>query len=239
LYVATGFFVRGTLVGGLFCLVVVGGILYFAAGLRCSDIGWCWSTFSVGLLVTFILWAAMHVVVAILAAINGETALDPAWKQIGPIAIAGAFVGQLLGNALAEETVFRGFLLPQIYFKAAASTRGRAALAIALIGSSLLFAISHLPQRILVARLAGADLLPDQVALFFFGLFHAATYVVTRNLFVAVGIHALINEPTSIFQSPNVDANRAIVSLLSLVLLIIWYVLAVDSNRNSTSHQRE
>jgi membrane protease YdiL (CAAX protease family) len=180
LYASTGFIIRSTLVGGVFCLLAVGPILY-VAGLRASDIGWVWSKVLVGMFVTLGLWAATNASIACLAAVRGGIVVEPAWKQGAFTALAGALVGQLLGNALAEETVFRGFLLPQFYLKMVDSQRSGAALAIALIGSSLLFALSHIAQRLLIAGFAGSDLLPDQLGLFFFGIYHALIYVVTRH----------------------------------------------------------
>ena len=127
LYVATGFLIQSTLVGGLFSLAVVGLMVFGVGRLRASDIGWTWRHLGLGLSVTLGLWIAMNGVLAVLAALGDGVSIYEGWKQRRISAMVGGLIGQFLGNALAEETMFRGFLLPQFYLKAIATRRHRAA----------------------------------------------------------------------------------------------------------------
>jgi membrane protease YdiL (CAAX protease family) len=152
--------------------------------------------------------------------------IDEGWKQRRISAIVGGLIGQFLGNALAEETMFRGFLLPQLYLIAIATRRHRAALAFALIGSSLLFAVTHLPNRIYVHGYSGSDFLWDQIGLLLFGLIMAAAYLVTRNLFIAVGLHSLLNEPTPVIRASD-TMLYAVWSAMTLLLLLAWWLIVI------------
>ncbi|MEX0612442.1 MAG: hypothetical protein WD229_10000, partial [Pirellulales bacterium] len=115
LYVATGFLIQGSLIAGLFDLVVVAIVIFGLGRLRASDVGWSASDVKWGLLATLGLWAAMQAAAFIVATVVGEVDWHEDWQRRGASAVIGGLLGQLLGNALVEETVFRGFLLPQLY----------------------------------------------------------------------------------------------------------------------------
>ena len=231
LYAATGFLIQSALVGGLVGLAIVGVIFFGVGRLRGSDVGWGVAELWMGLLVTLGFWIAMNGVLVMLAVFSGGVFLDEAWQRRGATAVAGGLAGQLLGNALVEETLFRGFLLPQFYLKAATAFRRGTALAIAVVGSSLLFAVSHIPNRLFIQGLTGSELMWDQGGVFLLGLVFATVYLVTRNLFVAVGLHALVNEPTLVIRASNEDAVYAVWGGLTVLLLLTWWLAVVACNR--------
>jgi len=238
LYAATGFLIQSTLVGGLFSLAVVAIMVFAVVRLRPADVGWNWRDLWLGLLVTLGFWMAMNAVLAVFAAAGGDITLDEAWKQRGISAMIGGSMGQLFGNSLVEETMFRGFLLPQFYLKAIATRRHRAALAFALIGSSLLFAVTHFPNRIYVHGYSGSDFLWDQIGLFLFGLIMAAAYLVTRNLFIAVGLHSLVNEPTPVIRASD-TMLYAVWAAMTLLLLLAWWLTVITRRRAESSPRDE
>jgi membrane protease YdiL (CAAX protease family) len=231
LYAATGFLIQSTLVGGLFSLAVVALIVFAIGRLRPSDVGWNWRGFWLGLVVTLGFWMAMNAVLAALGFVDDGVTVDAGWEQRGIGAIVGGLMGQLLGNALVEETMFRGFLLPQFYLKAAPRLPHGAALAIAFVGSSALFAVSHFPNRLFIQSFTGAELLSDQAGLFLMGLVMATAFVVTRNLFVAVGLHALVNEPAAIVHASSEAATYAVWGGITVSFLLIWWLVTVAGMR--------
>jgi membrane protease YdiL (CAAX protease family) len=239
IYSATGFLIQPTLVGGLFSLVVIGVMLFVVGRLRGSDIGWQARELRLGLWVTFGFWIAMNVVLAAIGALGDGVFLNRSWKQPGASALVGALIGQLLGNALAEETVFRGFLLPQLYLKTAMVFRRSIALGIAILGSTLLFAVSHVPNRLYVHELTGSELLSDQAGLFLLGLFIAGMYVVTRNLFVVVGLHALVNTPTLLVSATSEDLIYVVWGALAVLLLLVWWITAAVRDRTRHRNMNE
>ncbi len=234
LYVATAFLIQSALVGGLLALAVVAVVVFGLGRLRASDVGWSASELKWGLLATIGFWVTMQIVALVVATAVGEVNWHEDWQRRGASGVIGGLLGQLLGNALVEETVFHGFLLPQLHLKANQVLRTAFALMIAMIGSSVVFAVTHIPNRLLVRELAGMDLLWDQAGLFFAGLIFAVTYIVTRNLFVAVGLHALANEPVSLFRASNEVMQYVIWFGLTVVLLIGWWMVQAARLRTAT-----
>ena len=85
--------------------------------------------------------------------------------------------------------------------------------------------------RLFIQALTGSELLWDQAGLFLFGLFMAAAYVVTRNLFVAVELHALVNGPTPPIRASSQIMLDAVWAGLAVVLLLAWRAASVAHNR--------
>lgn len=206
---ATAGLVQPTLLFNLLTLaVVLGGVIVAWARVRPRDLGLRRDRLAVGAAVTAGAWIFVQLAsVAWDLAVGRRVLLDPAWADRGVTVLVGILIGQLLGNALAEETVWRGFLLPQLYQKLRGggarsdpvpALDGRA-FAVALLLSQAAFALMHLPVR-LHDGVTGAALALDLGRTLALGLFFAALWIRTGNLFVAVGIHALGNYPTPLVQ---------------------------------------
>ena len=113
---ATAGLVNGTLQANLiglalFCLFVFG-----LGRLKPADVGLEWRKLPRALALTGLLWAGMQAASLIFGWIGGVS-FDPIWRQRGVIAVLGLLIGQLLGNALVEELLYRGLLLPQFFLK--------------------------------------------------------------------------------------------------------------------------
>ena len=111
---------------------------------------------------------------------------------------------------------YRGFYLSQFYIHNQASVE-RERISWALLYMSCLFAVSHIPNRIFTGSFGNFPL--DFILLFTWGLFFAAVYLVSGNLFLVVGIHALMNQPTMVTET-SFPAGL-LVALLALILLIV------------------
>ena len=218
LYTTTAFLIHSTLVGGVFVLVLTGAVVFGVGRCRTRDVGWHGGV--QGMFVVFAFWLVTQGLVSAIEAFRGQMAWNADWLSGGSIAVGGV-LGQLLGNALAEETVFRGFLLPQLYLKAAGRFTHGPALAIAVLGSSLLFALTHVPNLLFVKAVAVSDLITPLTGLFVLGSLFAAVYLITQNLFVVIGLHALLNNPAQLVRSSEVTLN-AIWFGLTVLLLIAW-----------------
>ena len=135
--------------------------------------------------------------------------------------LIGRFAGQLFGNALYEELLFRGIFFIQLYLIFQIKFSRKAALLFALISAEILFALSHIPNRLWVNT-------PDHLwvnilALFFAGVLLNLIFVFTENLAYMVGIHALANVPFVIFQGHPGDVS-IITRVLIILVSISWYV---------------
>ena len=100
--------------------------------------------------------------------------------------------------------MFRGFVLAQVYacLRERSGHDRSAPVAKAAVIAAILFALEHIPNRIM-KDYPVADLLGDQVGVFLIGLLWTWMYLRTGNLFFVVGAHALHNYPTLILEMPG------------------------------------
>jgi hypothetical protein len=222
--VATGGLVQPTLLLYLpVLLVVIGGVMLWAGRLRIRDLALRRGDLRTGVVVTVGVWLSMQVVgVAVLLWTGAPVRINGTWVTGGALAAIGALVAQLFGNALYEEVVFRAFLLNQ--FRHKLQRRLTAArqwsVLIALVASQGVFALIHVPNRVVGAGLALGQLGPTLLLLFVWGTMLAVVYYRTGNLFVAIGIHAFMNTPTMLVGPPDVGIITAIG--LGVVLAALW-----------------
>lgn len=218
---ATSGLINGSLLAAFSTLVATSIVIFGIGRLRCWDVGWRWREFRLGLFVTIAFWIAMQGLLVINAGLTGGLAWHEDWQRRGVGVIAGGILAQFLGTALLEETLMRGFFLPQFFLKVSRVFPRRLSIGLAVVGSTLLFAAFHLPNRLWAGNIRGPELWFDQPALLLFGLLACALYLVTRNLFIAVGLHAIINAPATLVASDD----RTVFAVwlgLSLVLVAYW-----------------
>jgi len=196
----------------LFCLIIFGW-----GKLRPIDVGLEWGKLKQGLSLTALLWLATQAIVLLINWINGDIHLDPVWGKFGVTAVLGALIAQLLGNAFAEEMEYRGFYLSQFYLKIKIQNEGDRRIW-SILAMLTLFILSHIPNRIFSGYTL-ADIPLDFTLLFVWGLFFTAVYLVSGNLFLAIGVHALLNKPTMITEATF--PAGILVALLALILLVV------------------
>jgi len=231
--------VWATLVNWGELLFIVGGFMFRLGRLRPADVGWRLPALGVGILVTVGFWIAMQPALALYMLANGqELRWNDAWSHPGPGYLLGALGSQLVGNALLEETLFRAFLLPQFYLMASRFCRKSVALTVALLSSQLLFTLMHLPVQILSRDLPADQVLEAQIENLILGLALCAVYLATRNLFVAVGLHALWNQPARLLPVPFEPGVKLVWFSLTAILLVGWLSARTWRNR-SGSHRPE
>jgi uncharacterized protein len=220
-YADTGHLVRPALMSGL-ALLAVTFVAAGYAGLRPRDLGWRRSTVGGGLAAIVAIFVAMQVVQVVVTVANGDQPqLSASWSGAGWATAIGALGGYALGIAPAEETFFRGLLLPQLGLKFSRMARA-VAVGAALVVSQATFALCHLPGDVLVgssgAALAWPDIVLDLGRVFAIGMLFAALYLRTGNLLLVIGIHALQDAGTTIVAAP-VDPGLVMMSLATLTLL--------------------
>jgi uncharacterized protein len=196
------------------------------------DIGWRSEQFVPGIATVAAVWLTGQFVQIVASYASGDAPrVAASWTGAGWTAVVGALLAQALGTAPAEETFNRGFLLPQIWLKLTSRPTARFALAITL--SQAIFALSHLPNLILgvSGSLDLAGIAEQVVTDFLIGLLLAALYLRTGNLFLAMGIHALANAPTSVI-APIISPSLVILGL-GLVILIATFAAPALSRRRA------
>ncbi|MBZ0291973.1 MAG: CPBP family intramembrane metalloprotease [Anaerolineae bacterium] len=213
---ATGGLINATLLANFINLaLIVFGILVILGKQRARDLGLIWRHLPGALLLTLLIWLVAQAVLVLLALAQGQPlALHPNWNQRGTTIVLGVLIGQVFGNALYEEISFRGFLLPQLYFKINARPR----LLIALLISQALFALMHIPNRLAFGATL-AEAVSNLPMLLLLGILFALFYLVTGSIFLSIGVHALGNAATPLFAS---GADPSLITyLVALVVLLI------------------
>lgn len=197
-----------------------------------ADVGWRRRALAPALVVTALLWAAMQGATLASAAGSGAPLVHaPTWGQGLGVAL-GPLLAQLLGTALVEETVFRGYVWPQLVARLRTRMASRWAMILGLVLSQGLFALFHLPGLAVAGADAGA-MVGALLMLFCVGVVFALVYAATGNLFVAVGAHALGNATTLVYE-PQGPAPT-LVMLAALVVVVIAWRLRAETQRHARS----
>ncbi|QDW66628.1 CPBP family intramembrane glutamic endopeptidase [Luteimonas granuli] len=217
---ASGGWLQPTL--GLALLLGLGmlGLVFGPGRQRPGGLGWRLDALPPALAATLLLWLAMQASTILAACLEGvPPTWQAGWARGGML--PGALLAQLLGTALVEETVFRAWLWPQLALQAASRVPVRWAWMLALLLSQALFALLHVPAR-LAAGAAPAELAGMVLALFATGLVLALMYAATRSLFFVVGVHALGNAPTLLFEARGPEPTMVLLAA-STVFAVAWW----------------
>ena len=258
---ATHGIVSQTLCANMLMMAVNIGIVIVLIGrLRPRDIGLVptrralvWSIAAAGGL-----WACASLAIAFASMTRGEPVLfASSWTTADRATTAlGQLCGQVFGNALYEESLFRGFLLVQIGLLLARDTtasahadppradppradppRGRVLrwTAAALV-SQTFFAITHIPNRLMKGTYASlGDVVTDQGTLVLAGLVYAVIYLGTRNLWLCVLLHALANAPTPLLASSDGASAGSNVIVIGHVIVLVVAAVMLVRRRSSPS----
>jgi len=220
----TGGFVTPVSLAAVFqmALLVVGAMV-LVGRLRWRDLGIHGRGFVNAVIVLLVVWGLIQLLVA------ANAFRDCCSLSVGPIAATGGPIaaGRLLdafwGSGFIEEVMYRGFLLPQVYLIArAAGISASKALLLALIGTQIYFGLNHIPAATRMHMDFGRGAWYILHATLVGGLF-AAMYLRTGNLFIAVGAHALVNNPAALFVT---GVDPALLMLIAVsVLLLLWPTL--------------
>jgi hypothetical protein len=223
-YRATQGLIDFTLMLGLALQLLIIGILVIGIGrLRPRELGLDIAKLPAGVAWTFAAWLAAQLVTLLICVVAGEPiGLNPAWSFGSWTQPAGEWIAQLFGNAALEEVLYRGFLFPQCVWLASSWFRDRSdrwLIAISLLISQGWFALGHIPFNFVGGGWSGQWLLLFQ---FLMGLAFCGIYIRTGNLFLAIGFHALANNPGPLLTGGTIAEilPMAIVHLLILALLI-------------------
>jgi membrane protease YdiL (CAAX protease family) len=205
-------------------LAVIGVILMGVGRLRPASLGLVAARIPAAAGWTVLAWAVAQLVTVLVGSIAGETVrVHDHWTRGPWTRPAGDWTSQLVGNALLEEVLFRGFLLPQCVWRAVRwfkDAPDRTRVAIALVVSQAVFALGHLPFNMVNGSGMGQGMLLAQFAM---GLILSGVYLRTGNLFLAVGLHAATNNPGPLLTGGPVTDTlpRALLGIGMLVAVTI------------------
>ena len=237
LFDATGGLLSVTLQVGLPATIVVLSIIGLVGRFKLAPFGYRKSALVRGGKVALTMWLLLNLWAAYKSfSETGSIGRSELWHN-RPGEALGVLAGQFLGNALFEETVFRGFLLTQFY-AAIRKTSGHGdssttLKAVLIVGG--LFMIEHVPNRIMKGD-QGSELLGELFGIYLAGLLWSWMYVRTGNLFFTVAAHALHNYPTLVMDMPGGDRSAKMTASL-LAILITWMWPVLFQNECDERHQ--
>jgi len=215
----------------LMAIVLVGGLLWGIGRLGARDLGlptgWVggWKLLNAVLMV-YLLWGLAQLLVAAGGLLGlTEIAVNPTWVHPLRPSLVGGSALTVLAGATLEEVLYRGFFFVQLLLAlrrwGVAVPRWRMGGAIA--GSQLFFGLNHIPAG-LGEGFAGAVLALYVLQVTLVGILFAVLFMQTKNLFLVIGVHALINAPVLPFVA-GVDASFLIL-LLTLGMMLAHPQLA-------------
>ncbi len=196
-------------------------VFFRLGGLRSRDLGLERARLLPGVLATLVLWFLSN---AVAYAALGESSAPAASMTRAPAATYGPLLAQLCGNALWEETVYRGFFLTQLYrWSCEQGSSRRQSLFFAVLLSALAFALPHIPNRLYRHQYETlSSALLDQGRLLITGCFLAWVYLRTKNLWWLIGMHSLANAPTLLVGWQGPVSLKFLISLLATILTVLW-----------------
>ena len=202
---------------------IVGGLILLAGRLRPRDVGLILGKLVPGIAFTVCLWAFVNMFIVIGTVVLHLPLEAENWSKFGVTRVVGEFIGQVFGNAIYEEIVFRGFLTVQLILLFQSLGRWGSVVA-GVVAAQAIFASIHIFVRLYHHENMAVFWVSDLPLLFATGMSLAVIYLATENLFVATGTHVLINtsmqvvhSPTSAFDSPLIALGGALIASL------IWY----------------
>ena len=220
---STGYFVSNTFLNALPFIVIMASLL-LVVGVRGHDLG-----FKCARLLPAIAWVGGTWIAAQLTFLvmhAGDVSLGPVWVEphIRQVQLGSFVTGQLLGNALLEEVFWRAFVLTQLVLllERRVGLRFWSAMAWAIVLTAVLFSLSHLPHDI-ANELSMQQILGMQAVRIAGGLVFAGVFVLSGNIFVAIGLHALVDIPLPLFGPP--DSMSGFMVMVPFVLLAILAIL--------------
>ena len=199
--------------------MVVGGLLFGVARLGPSDVGLMRGKFLQGIVTTIVVWVAIQLTTVISEYLTAEgPVLARSWlsSRVGSRLVW--FLVMLLGAGLFEKVVNRGFLYPQMWLKFRGSHAVR--MTAAFVVSQCLFALAHIPAHIIVRHMSARQITMTVLAQGVAGVMLALLYLRTRNLWIAMGIQALVNAPRGLFTAQMPAETLP----LLLVIVLPWRV---------------
>ncbi len=210
---ATDHFIQPTLVSNLISLTVFSFVIFRWGRLDLSSVMVTKQKLGTGLKWGFVAWLIGQAMVAANAYVGGEVTLD---KHLN--IKTGRLIGQLFGNAALEELLYRGLFILQFYLIFNTKMSHRKAVILSVVLSQLIFAVIHIPNRLLVHKTD--DLLADQIRLFVMGVLFAIMFIRTANLPFLIIVHSLVNEPFDL-TGPYRSMSWFIL-LVAIVMTVGW-----------------
>jgi membrane protease YdiL (CAAX protease family) len=216
-------------IGFLFEVVI---ILMIIGRLSPRDLGIKREKLLSGFLGTLLFWLTINIFEFLIALFSNIKLEFNNEIVSNPNMVFGTLFGQLFGNALLEEIVFRGFMFVQIYLLLTNIKKEKVRILGAVLLSQLIFAVIHIPNRI-YSGLVGVEYVFDFIQLVIMGIIFSYIYFATKNLFFVIGIHSLINYQAMLW---NTNFSKILILICFLILPFIIMMKRKKELSQSITH---
>ncbi|WP_416841086.1 CPBP family intramembrane glutamic endopeptidase [Haloferax sp. DFSO52] len=199
---------------GVIGLIAFGAL--FREGLRPSDVGLSQKNVVPGVLLVVAIWAGANLLGATTTSENVVFSLPPA---VTVVTWATLVVSQLAFVGPIEEFAFRGYFQNKfVALFGGGSNRMRKAAGILV--ATVIFALWHIPQRLVIEGLSVSEVVPAVVVLFVLGLVFAILYELTRNLVFTGVLHGTFNMQLVVtFTESGAPVNEVMMFVWPLMIL--------------------
>ncbi|KAB1198834.1 MULTISPECIES: CPBP family intramembrane glutamic endopeptidase [Haloferax] len=206
----------------LYFAVAYGAIGLIALGalyreeLRPSDVGLSLQNVVPGVLLVVAIWGGANLLGA---ATTSETVVFSLPPTVTAVTWATLVVSQLAFVGPIEELAFRGYFQNKfVALFGGGSNRVRKAAGVLVV--TVIFALWHIPQRLVIQGLSVSELVPSVTVLFVIGLFFAILYELTRNLVFTGVLHGTFNTQLVVtFTESGAPVTEVMTFVWPLVIL--------------------
>ena len=170
------------------------------------------------------IWLGAHLLTVVSRVVAGAgvdvaLGIPPA---VAPADWYTSLVAQLVVVGVVEEFAFRGYFQNKFVALFGGGEDRRRAVA-GILTATALFALWHVPQRVVVQGASVESLPPMLLALGLYGLFFGVTYELTRNVVLTGVLHGTFNFQPILLAGAGGRPDLTVTAfVLPLALLAIW-----------------
>ncbi|MEZ4700164.1 MAG: CPBP family intramembrane glutamic endopeptidase [Rhodothermales bacterium] len=204
---------------------IVVGVVIWIGRFKPRELGLWVRNIPAGILTTVFLWAAMQASMMLAAFLSqGFVRFSDAMEGLNPLWSMATLVVFALSKAMFDEITYRGLLLPQLHTKLQRYVPFSTGinLILAVLISQLIYVIIQIP---LIDFGEGNEyhLTSAIVSVFSLSILNALIFLRTKNLYIAVGVHALWYA-IALFAETDFPPRIALATLV-ILLIAIWPLL--------------
>jgi uncharacterized protein len=208
-------------------LIAIGVVIASAVmvgGIQLDDLGLDRDYLGRGGAVTAMIWGAAQVIGVLPRVVaNRPVLLHRDFEHGSGWDMAGQFL-TALGGASVEEIALRGFLLTQLYLRFTRDRRDPTAGEVGAVALTVLAGcLAVLPATLPYPSLEVAAV--HQATCLGIGVFLCWLYLRTRNIFFAIGVHALLIAPSPIVAGPRGGGSwfhPLVIGVLAGLWALLW-----------------
>ncbi|WP_191965849.1 MULTISPECIES: CPBP family intramembrane glutamic endopeptidase [Haloferax] len=188
-------------------------------GLRPSNVGLSLQNVVPGVVLVAAIWAVATLLGALAVGGDVEGGIPAGLTAAKWLSLV---VAQLIFVGPIEEFAFRGYFQNKFVALFDGGT-DRTRKVVSILVATVIFALWHIPQRLVVQGLSLPDLVPSLAALVAFGLLFGVIYELTRNVVFTGVLHGTFNfQPILVLGDSGEPVTEVMLFVLPLIVVAVW-----------------